>query len=41
MSDPSLSLQRAVFDALRGDPAVAALVGSRIYDQPPAGAAFP
>ncbi|TMV07313.1 DUF3168 domain-containing protein [Arenibacterium halophilum] len=37
----SVALQDAVLAALVGDAGVAALVADRIYDRPPAGAAFP
>lgn len=35
MSDVSLAVQKAVIAALRASPALAAVVGSRIYDAPP------
>lgn len=39
MSDPSLAIQKAVYDAIKGDsPAIA---GGRIYDAVPATATFP
>jgi len=34
-------LQKLIVDLLKGDDAVAALVGTRVYDRVPAGAAFP
>ncbi|HEY6633166.1 MAG TPA: DUF3168 domain-containing protein [Rhizobiaceae bacterium] len=34
-------LQRAIFEALRGNGALAALVGTRIFDHAPANVAFP
>lgn len=41
MADPSLPLQKAVHDALRGNAALALLVGNRVYDLPPKNAATP
>ena len=38
---PALALQAAVIAALRTDPGVAALVGARVYDEPPQDGAFP
>ncbi len=35
MDDPSLDLTRAMLAALRADAAVAALVGTRVFDRPP------
>ena len=32
---PALALQKALIEALRGDAAVSALVGARVYDEPP------
>ncbi len=39
--DPSRDLQKAIVAALKADPDVVALVGQRIYDAVPSGAAFP
>src|SRR4051794_28793380 len=41
MPDPSLELQRALRAQLLASPAVTALVGQRIYDQPPITPQFP
>ena len=41
MTAPAAELQKAVFDALAADAALAALVGARIYDHAPANVAFP
>nr|MBA3570571.1 DUF3168 domain-containing protein [Pyrinomonadaceae bacterium] len=41
MSDASLELQKAIVAALRSAAGVTAIVGQRIYDQPPASPAFP
>lgn len=41
MADPSLELQRALRAQLLASPAVTALVGQRIYDQPPITPQFP
>ncbi|PWE27000.1 DUF3168 domain-containing protein [Pararhodobacter marinus] len=38
---PALALQAAVIAALRADSGVAALVGARVYDEPPQDVAFP
>lgn len=38
---PVLALQAAIVAALRADPAVAALVGGRVYDEPPEDVEFP
>ena len=38
---PSADLQKAVFDRLVADAGVAAIVGARIYDKPPADALAP
>ena len=38
---PALKLQKALVRALRGSEEVAAIVGDRVYDQPPDGAALP
>lgn len=38
---PDLDLQKALIAALRADAGVAALVGSRIYDEPPQAVVFP
>ena len=37
MTSPSLALQKALYDALRADPEIAALVAGRIYDEVPRG----
>lgn len=37
----SLELQKAVVARLKGDAGVTALVGQRVYDQPPTAPAFP
>lgn len=37
----SFALQRAVYELLVASPEVGAIVGDRIYDGPPTGAAFP
>ena len=37
----AVELQKAVFEALGGDAALAALVGTRIFDHAPANVAFP
>lgn len=41
MSDPSLELQKAIVAALKADTDTAALIGARVYDQPPAVPQFP
>lgn len=41
MSAPAVELQKAVFEALGGDAALAAIVGTRIFDHAPANVAFP
>lgn len=42
MADPAaLALQKAVVARLLSSPAVAALVGPRVHDEPPQGVAFP
>ena len=41
MTAPAAELQKAVFAALGGDAAVAAVVASRIFDHAPANVAFP
>lgn len=41
MSDASLELQGAIVAALKSSPAVAALVGPRVFDRVPSDAAFP
>lgn len=38
---PALALQAAIIAALRADAAVSALVGARVYDEPPQGVEFP
>jgi len=38
---PALSLQAGLVAALKADSAVAALVGTRVYDEPPQGVTFP
>ena len=37
----AVELQKAVFEALAGDAALAALIGTRIFDHAPANVAFP
>jgi hypothetical protein len=41
MPAPAAELQKAVFDALGADAALAALIGARIFDHAPANVAFP
>lgn len=41
MKDPALAVQKAVVAALRANAAVSAIVGARVFDQPPQGAEFP
>jgi hypothetical protein len=41
MSDPSLALQGAVVARLKADAPVAALIGTRVYDEVPTSATFP
>lgn len=41
MASPSYELQVAIVTRLRANPAVSALVGTRIFDEVPKGAAFP
>lgn len=38
---PSLALQKAVIAALKADAGVSALVGARVYDEPPQNVTFP
>lgn len=38
---PALALQAALVAALKSDPAVAALVGARVHDEPPQAVEFP
>lgn len=38
---PALALQKALVTALRADPGVSALVGARVYDEPPQDVMFP
>lgn len=38
---PSLALQKAVISALRANAGVSALVGARVYDEPPQAVTFP
>lgn len=40
-SDASFPLQQAIYTALTGAAAVTALVGSRVYDEPPESPTFP
>lgn len=40
-TEPDLELQGEIIKVLKADPAVAALVGTRIYDSVPASAVFP
>lgn len=39
--DSSLELQKAVYDALKGDAQLTILVGTKVYDSVPAGTGFP
>lgn len=41
MAAAALELQKAIFAALKADPAVSAIVGNRIHDHAPANVAFP
>lgn len=41
MPDDTLAVQAAVVARLRADAAVAALVGARVYDEPPGATTFP
>jgi hypothetical protein len=41
MSDPERALQGAILQRLRAEPALQALVGARVWDQPPAEATHP
>lgn len=41
MGAPAVELQKAILDALAGDAALTAMVGSRILDHAPANVAFP
>lgn len=41
MADRTLAVQAALVDALKADAGVAALVGTRVYDRAPQGAAHP
>ncbi|MFK3665103.1 DUF3168 domain-containing protein [Ochrobactrum teleogrylli] len=41
MTSPSLELQKAVYDRLKSDPALSAVIDGRVYDTVPEGAAFP
>lgn len=41
MTSPSLELQKAIFDLLKANPAVTALVNGRIYDRVPENPQFP
>lgn len=41
MAHPALPLQQAILNALLDDPAITALVGTRVFDHVPADAAFP
>lgn len=41
MIDPSLELQAAIVGALKADTALVAIVGTRVYDNVPPGAAYP
>jgi len=41
MTDSSLEIQQAVVAALKADGAVAALVGARVYDEPPEAPTYP
>lgn len=41
MASPDLELQGALVARLKADATLGALIGSRVYDQPPDGATFP
>jgi hypothetical protein len=41
MTSPSLELQGAIVARLKADSGVTAVIGSRVYDPPPANATFP
>lgn len=41
MADHSLELRRGIITALKADSGVAALVGARVYEEPPAKVTFP
>lgn len=41
MSDPSLAVQKALYERLKSNSALQALVGARIYDRVPANVVFP
>jgi hypothetical protein len=41
MTAPALELQKAIFAALTGDAATAALIGERVFDHAPADVPFP
>lgn len=39
MKDPGTEVHKAVYDTLKADPALTALVGDAVYDEPPQGSA--
>ncbi|MHC5232807.1 DUF3168 domain-containing protein [Brucella sp. LJL56] len=41
MTSPSLELQKALYDRLKSDPALSAVINGRVYDTVPEGAEFP
>jgi len=41
MRDPSLAVQKAIFERMAAHPATSAIVGDRVYDQVPDDAEFP
>ncbi|MBX5279130.1 DUF3168 domain-containing protein [Rhizobium sp. NLR13a] len=41
MASPDLELQGSIVARLKADAILSALIGSRVYDQPPEGATFP
>ncbi|MBX5063440.1 MULTISPECIES: DUF3168 domain-containing protein [Rhizobium] len=41
MASPDLELQGSIVARLKADATLSALIGSRVYDQPPEGAIFP
>lgn len=41
MTDPGFALQKAIVAALRADAGLAALIGARVYDDPPRETPFP
>ena len=41
MTSPSFELQKLIYDRLTGNPAVSALIGTRVYDRVPDNPTFP